>query len=152
MKPRWCPRVTVAGVVEHDGRYLLVAERHQGRILLNQPAGHWEPGEHLLAAVRREVLEETGWPFTPRHLVGLYRWDAPSGDTFLRLAVAGTVDLEQPRTPLDDPIIDTLWLTTEEVARRHHQLRSPLVLRCLQDHRQGRAFPLELITDLNHPL
>ncbi len=148
MSARWRPRVTVAGIVCHAGRYLLVEERPHGQACLNQPAGHWEPGETLLEAVCREVREETGWPFRPQALVGLYRWDAPSGDTFLRLAVAGTVDLEAPRGPLDAPILATHWLTPAQLERPPAPLRSPLVRRCIQDHARGRAYPLELLVDL----
>ncbi len=152
MNERWRPRVTVAGVIERDGRYLLVAERQGDRLLLNQPAGHWEMGENLLDAVRREVLEETGWPFTPHHIVGLYRWDAPSGETFLRLAIAGSIDLDAPRGPLDSPIVDTLWLSADDLEQRAHELRSPLVARCIQDHRSGHIHSLALLHDLVHPL
>ncbi len=152
MTGRWHPRITVAGVItDGEGRYLLVEESHGGGLLLNQPAGHWERGESVVQAVCREVREETGWPFAPTHLVGIYRWDAPDGLTFLRFAFAGTVDTQAPRGPLDAPIVATHWLSAEQIAAQGARMRSPLVLRCVEDHRGGRALPLEALVDLVHP-
>ena len=52
---KWHPDLTVAAIVERDGRFLLVEERINGARVLNQPAGHVEDGEALLAAVCRET-------------------------------------------------------------------------------------------------
>ncbi|HCV95258.1 MAG TPA: NUDIX hydrolase, partial [Stenotrophomonas sp.] len=86
--PRWTPHVTVATVVVHDGRLLLVEERIDGRLVLNQPAGHLEPGESLAAAALRETLEESGWEVRLNAFIGLYQWTAPDGTAFLRFAFA----------------------------------------------------------------
>ena len=58
---RFAPRVTVATIVEQDGRFLLVEEQVGGRLVLNQPAGHLDPGESLIEAARRETLGEMHW-------------------------------------------------------------------------------------------
>ncbi|MBK1690792.1 NUDIX hydrolase [Ectothiorhodospira mobilis] len=145
----WTPRVTVAAVVERDGRFLLVEEQADGRRVFNQPAGHLEEGESLLQATARETLEETGRVFTPQSLVGIYRWRHPqSGLTFLRVAVAGEVGERVPGSCLDPDILDTHWLSRETLAREPDGLRSPLVLRCIDDYRAGRRHPLELLVDL----
>lgn len=146
----WKPNVTVAAVVERDGRYLLVEEVSDdpadGATVFNQPAGHLEPGEELAAAAAREVLEETGWHFTPVALVGVYAWTHPrKGITYLRFCYAGTVSGHEPDRPLDTGIVRTHWLTRDEVRDLGARLRSPLVSACIADHAAGRRFPLDLV-------
>ena len=125
----------------------MVEENDQGQAVINQPAGHLEDGESLLEAVRREVLEETAWHFTPSAITGIYRWRHPaSGDTFLRFCFCGTVSGHQPERPLDPDIRATHWLGRAELGRR--PLRSPMVLRCLDDYLAGKRYPLELCHDI----
>jgi 8-oxo-dGTP pyrophosphatase MutT (NUDIX family) len=141
------PTVTVAAVIERDGRFLLVEELHEGRRVLNQPAGHLDPGESLLAACAREVLEETAHRFAPTALVGIYRWYyAPADVTFLRFAFAGRVESVEAGRALDAEIVALHWLSREELAARSAEHRSPLVQRCVEDHRAGRHFPLEILS------
>ena len=143
----WTPHVTVAAVVERQGRYLLVEEETDEGIRINQPAGHWDPGERIVDASVREALEETGYPFTPTHLVGLYNWTRPSGDiTYLRFAFTGTVAEPVPGHRLDTGILRVLWMSYDEMKADAARHRSPLVLRCVEDHRAGRRFPLDLLT------
>jgi 8-oxo-dGTP pyrophosphatase MutT (NUDIX family) len=142
----WKPSVTVAAVIERDGRFLLVQERISGRLVLNQPAGHLDPGESLAAACRREAMEETAHHFEPTALVGVYRWRDPSKDfTFLRFAFRGTVGRAEKR-PLDKEIVALHWLTPEELKNRAAEHRSPLVQKCVDDHVAGRSFPLEVFS------
>ena len=143
------PDVTVAAVVEREGRFLLVEERAARRIVLNQPAGHLENGETLLEAVVREALEETAWRFAPEALTGIYLWTNPTnGRSFLRVAFAGSVEEFHPDRPLDRGILHTLWLTRAELADCQARHRSPLVLRCVDDFLSGRRFPLDVLTQL----
>jgi 8-oxo-dGTP pyrophosphatase MutT (NUDIX family) len=142
----WKPDVTVAAVIERDGRYLLVEERIRGRLVLNQPAGHLEDGEGLVDAVIRETLEETAWQFTPEALLGIYQWRSPRGHTTLRFAFTGSVQAYDPDRPLDPPIVTTHWLEREEIAQRSARLRTPLVLRCIEDYLAGRRLPLDALT------
>ena len=146
---RWKPSVTVAAVIERGGRYLLVEERTGDGLRLNNPAGHLEPGESLLQAVVREVLEESACVFTPSHLVGVYLARLPREDaatTYLRFAFAGSVGGPEPGRTLDEGIVRTLWLTPAEIDASRERHRSALLWRCVQDHRQGRRYPLELLT------
>jgi len=137
------PEITVAAVTETDGRFLVVEERIDRRLLINQPAGHVEPGETLLEAVVREVREETAWLFTASELLGVYLWRHPgTGRTTKRFAFTGAVTDYRERQPLDDGIVGTEWLTREELKGRQPQLRSPLVLRCVEDYLAGRRQPL----------
>jgi 8-oxo-dGTP pyrophosphatase MutT (NUDIX family) len=138
--------VTVAAVIERDGRFLLVQERIDGRLVLNQPAGHLDPGESLIAACRREVLEETAHRFEPRALVGIYRWYYAAKDvTFLRFCFHGTLGQAEKR-PLDKEIVALHWLTAEELKARKAEHRSPLVQKCVDDFLAGRHFPLEVLS------
>ena len=145
----WKPDVTVAAVVERDGKFLFVEERASGRVVLNQPAGHLENGETLLEAVARETLEETGWSFAPRHIVGLYVWQPEHlTRTFLRVAFAGRLDGHDPSRPLDHGILRTRWLDREQLLAAQPKHRSPLVLRCVDDYLAGALYPLEIVTHL----
>jgi 8-oxo-dGTP pyrophosphatase MutT (NUDIX family) len=138
----WKPSVTVAAVIERDGRFLLVEERIDGRLVLNQPAGHLDPGESLVAACRREVMEETAHQFEPAGLVGVYRWHyAPKEVTFLRFCFFGSPGNEEKR-PLDKEIVRVHWLTPAELKKRAGEHRSPLVQKCVDDYLAGRRFPL----------
>jgi phosphatase NudJ len=150
MPPRWKPAVTVAAVIAERGRYLLVQEHTREGLRLNNPAGHLDPGESPLEAVQRECLEETARTFVPGALVGLYFWRftrrEPAEDvTYLRIAYCGEVGAEQPGRRYDSGIERTLWLTLDEIRARRAEHRSPLVLRCIEDHQAGRRFPLDLI-------
>jgi 8-oxo-dGTP pyrophosphatase MutT (NUDIX family) len=142
----WKPSATVAAVVERNGRFLLVEERIDGRLVLNQPAGHLDPGESLVAACRREVLEETAHRFEPTGLIGIYRWHyAPKDVTFLRFCFRGRVEGVEDRR-LDHGITALHWLSREELIARRAQHRSPLVQRCVDDYVAGRDFPLEVFS------
>lgn len=144
---RWRPSVTVAAVIERDGRFLLVEEEADGRRVLNQPAGHLDPGESLLQAVARETLEETAHRITPTALLGIYRWIYDRENvTFLRFAFLGRVDGVETGRALDKEIIAALWLTPAEIAARRAEHRSPLVQRCVDDCLAGRSFPLEALS------
>ena len=143
----WRPSVTVAAVIERGGRFLLVEERIDGRLVLNQPAGHLDPGESLVAACRREVLEETAHAFEPRALVGVYRWHYAAKDvTFLRFCFAGDAGEADAQRKLDKEIVRLHWLTPAELATRRSEHRSPLVAKCVADFLAGRRFPLELLS------
>lgn len=143
---------TVAALIERDGRYLLVEEMtRNGLQVINQPAGHLEAGESLVEAVMRETLEETAWQFTPEGLVGIYRWQVPpDGATYIRFCFHGRCHDHRPELPLDNGILRTLWLSREELAADPMRLRSPMVLRCIDDYRAGARHPLSLLHDLGH--
>jgi ADP-ribose pyrophosphatase YjhB (NUDIX family) len=143
------PHITVAAVIERQGRFLLVEELSGGRSVLNQPAGHLEEGESLLAAVARETQEETGWRFAPTCLLGIYQWTSQENKvTYLRFCFTGQCLEHDSLQPLDAGIIRTWWLTRNELAERAGQHRSPLVLRCIDDYYSGKRYPLELYTDV----
>ena len=145
----WTPHVTVAAIVERDGRFLLVEEETNNGVALNQPAGHLEEHESLLAAVMRETLEETAWHFLPDALLGVYRWHSPQTQvTYLRFAFTGTLQQHEPQRPLDHGILRALWLTSEEIRASGAQHRSPHVQHCVDDYLTGRRYPLDSLRDL----
>ena len=144
------PDVTVAAIAETDGRFLVVEERINRRLLFNQPAGHVERGESLFDAVVREAREETAWRFEPQALVGAYLWRNPAnGREILRFAFTGPVTDHDAAQRLDRGIVGTHWLTRLELERRQARLRSPLVLRCVQDYLAGRRRALDGIAHLD---
>lgn len=145
----WKPDVTVAALVERAGRFLIVEERIGGRLVLNQPAGHVEDGESLRAAVIRETLEETAWHFEPVALLGLYLWRSSRGHSTLRIAFIGSVSAHEAQRSLDPPVLAAHWLSRSELQARQAQLRTPLVLRCIDDFVAGQRLPLSaLASDL----
>lgn len=146
MKEIWRPSVTVAAIIERNGKFLFVEELQDGRRVLNQPAGHLDPGETLIAACAREVMEETAHRFEPAGLVGIYRWHyRPADVTFLRFCFSGKI-LRVENTPLDREILALHWLRAKEVKEKSQQHRSPLVQQCLDDYLAGHNFPLTVIS------
>ncbi|MCA3220023.1 MAG: NUDIX hydrolase [Burkholderiales bacterium] len=144
------PSVTVAAVIERDGRFLLVQEETADGVRLNQPAGHLDPDETLPAACAREVLEETAYQFRPTALLGAYlaRYQSPNtGEavTYLRFAFTGMLGEHLADRALDEGILGTLWLTREEIAARVAEHRTPILMQCIDDYLAGRRFPLELL-------
>ncbi len=153
MSTIWKPSVTVAAIIEKDGKFLLVEEETSDGIRFNQPAGHLDPHESLLTAVSREALEETAHEFHPESLVGVYmsRYQSSrTGEdvTYLRFAFAGTVGTLHDQA-LDTGILRAVWLSYEEVVAVSDKHRSPLVLQCIDDYLRGRRLPLTAI--YTHP-
>jgi len=148
----WFPHMTVAAIIEMKGRFLMVEELDaEGNRVLNQPAGHLEEDESLLEAVSREALEETGWPFHPEALVGIYRWKIPpDGATYVRACFSGISDDTLPLQRLDSDIIRTIWMDYKEIVANSHRLRSPLVLTCIDHYRAGQRAPLTLLHDITN--
>jgi 8-oxo-dGTP pyrophosphatase MutT (NUDIX family) len=149
----WKPDVTVAAVVERGGEFLMVEERAGGRVVFNQPAGHLEAGETLVEAVVRETLEETAWTFEPDCLLGVYVWTPPQGRrSFLRVAFAGRASGPVAGRRLDRGIVRAGWYSRDHLLARAARLRSPLVMRCLDDYLAGHRHPLEVINHLDSGL
>ncbi|HEY0844818.1 MAG TPA: NUDIX hydrolase [Noviherbaspirillum sp.] len=153
MSEVWKPSVTVAAIIERDGRFLLVEEETSDGIRFNQPAGHLDPNESLIEAVARETLEEAAHEFVPTALVGMYMSRYISSRTgfevtYLRFAFCGELGSELDRE-LDEGILRTVWMTREEMLACQEKHRSPLVLRCVDDYLAGNRAPLSLI--YTHP-
>jgi ADP-ribose pyrophosphatase YjhB (NUDIX family) len=151
MQERWKPSVTVAAVIERDGRFLLVEEQTRDGLKLNNPAGHLDPGESPAQGCARETLEETAYRFEPTALVGVYLSRSRESETgqdftYLRFAFCGTLGEREAGRALDEGIVRTLWLTPEEVRASRDRHRSPLLLRCMEDYLAGVRHPLAAIT------
>ena len=144
----WKPSITVAAIIADADRFLIVEEQIRGQRVYNQPAGRVEDGESLLAAVVRETLEETAWHFEPEWLLGIYPWrSATPARSSLRFAFTGRVSAHDPARRLDPPVIATHWLRREQLQEPLRTLRTPLVLRCIDDYLAGRRLPLAAIND-----
>ncbi len=150
---QWKPNVVVAAIIRENDRYLLVEEHaDDGRIVLNQPAGHLEKDESLLDAVKREVLEETAWHFKPEGLTGVYlRPDPSNGITYLRFCFYGSIINHDTARQLDDGIIRALWMDREQILAAADRMRSPLVIKCLHDYLSGQSYPLAMLHTIPDP-
>ncbi len=159
MQERWKPSVTVAALIERklggQSQFMLVEELTRDGLRLNNPAGHLDPGESPIEGCAREALEETAHLFKPTALVGVYlsRFEKtaldgspPEDITYLRFAFSGELGPLQPGRALDEGIVRTVWMTPDEIRASADRHRSPLLLRCMEDHLAGRRYPLSLIT------
>jgi 8-oxo-dGTP pyrophosphatase MutT (NUDIX family) len=145
--------VTVAAIIEQDKEFLIVEERVGEQIVFNQPAGHLEPGESLLDAVVRETREETGFAFSPESVVGVYLWYCQdAGRSFLRVTFSGNASAPTKAPPLDDGIVAVHWLSRRQLANRRHLLRSPLVMRVIDDYSSGVRHPLSCLSYIDPDL
>jgi 8-oxo-dGTP pyrophosphatase MutT (NUDIX family) len=144
----WHAHVTVATIVEDQGRFLFVEEIKGGRAVLNQPAGHLDPDESLQRAAVRETLEETGWDVELTGVVGIYLYTAPSnGVTYQRICFAARALGHRPDYTLDEGIVGPVWLTRDELLAQQERWRSELVLRCIDDYLGAERFSLDLLRD-----
>jgi 8-oxo-dGTP pyrophosphatase MutT (NUDIX family) len=145
----WRPDLTVAAIAQRDDRFLIVEEHIQGHLVLNQPAGHVEDRESIIDAAVRETLEETAWRFEPRHLVGVYLWRNPAnGQSVLRVTIAGEATAHDAGRKLDHGILAAHWLTRAALLAQASRLRSPLVMRCIDDYLGGERHPLSALNYL----
>lgn len=141
--------LTVAAVIERDGRFLLVEEHTDDGLRINQPAGHLEAGESIVDGAIREALEETAYRFAPSAVVGVYRWAHPGGDrTYVRIALSGAAHGPLDGRQLDSGIVRALWLAPDELRAQPGRLRSPLVLACIDDYLAGHRHPLALLREI----
>jgi ADP-ribose pyrophosphatase YjhB (NUDIX family) len=144
----WKPHVVVAAVVEREGRHLLVEERTPEGLRINQPAGHLEPGESVIDAVRREVLEETARRFEPSALIGIYRLPAAGRrPDFLRFTFCGTVSEPDSKRALDADILRAEWFSESDIRAHPERHRSPLVMASIEDYLRGLRYPLTLLRE-----
>ncbi len=144
-EPVWYPHLTVAAIIERDGQFLCVEEHSRHNNVINQPAGHVDPDESLEAAIQREVLEETGYRFQARFVVGLYYFQGSNGINYLRVCFGGDI-IEQPHDgPLDPDITQTHWFSLETL--KAQKLRHPVILDCVNDYLSGQHYPLQMIKD-----
>ena len=143
----WYPHVTVATIVERDGKFLCVEEHNScGQLVINQPAGHLDPDETLIEAAIRETREETAWEVSIDGVIGFYLYTTPhSGTTYMRCCFAATALTHYPDEPLDTGIERALWLSREELQQRDNQLRSPLVVQCIEDYQNRPLLPLDIL-------
>ena len=145
----WKPHATVAAIIERDNKFLMVEELVNNQRVFNQPAGHLDSDESLIDAVIRETLEETAWGFTPEAITGIYLWKHPeNGESFLRIVFCGTCHDHHAEQTLDDGILQAVWKSRDELIQLQRQLRSPMVINCIDDYLAGKRFPLDMLVSV----
>jgi len=147
----WHPHATVAVIVEMEGKFLLVEERSSGEIVFNQPAGHIEEGETFIEAACRETLEESAWHVSPKYLTGFYVYKSGNNNTtYHRACFYAEAVKHEPERELDEGIIRAVWMTRDEIVAHTDKLRSPMVLKCIDDYLAGKQYPLDLIHEYSN--
>lgn len=145
----WKPHATVAAIIEHDNKFLMVEELIHGERVFNQPAGHLDPDESLIDAVIRETREESAWRFVPEAVTGIYLWKHPeNGETFLRIAICGSCKNHDAQQPLDEGILAAVWKSRDELAGEPQKLRTPMVINCIDDYLAGKRYPLDMLINI----
>jgi 8-oxo-dGTP pyrophosphatase MutT (NUDIX family) len=145
----WKPHATVAAIIEREQKFLMVEEVIHGERVINQPAGHLDPDETLIDAAIRETREESAWQFVPEAITGIYLWKHPeNAETYLRIAICGSGKDHDAKQPLDEGILQTLWISRDEIAGEAHRLRSPMVLNCIDDYLAGKRYPLDMLINI----
>ncbi len=145
----WKPHTTVAAIIERGNKFLMVEELVLGKRVINQPAGHLDSDESLVEAVIRETREETAWQFIPEAITGIYLWKHPdNGKSFLRIAFCGSCNNHNVSQVLDDGIQAAVWKTRDELIQQQQNLRSPMVINCIDDYLTGKRFPIDLLVNV----
>ena len=141
--------LTVSAVVEQDGKFLIVEERSSGIVVINQPGGHIEAGETPEHAVVREALEEAGCQIKVSELLGVYLWIQPqTRQQFLRIVYTAELLSQDTTRQLDDGIYAVHWYSIADLRRRQKDLRTPVVLRCVEDYMAGTRQADTFLTDV----
>lgn len=123
----------------------MVKETKGDRQYINQPAGHVEPGEDIIAAALRETYEETGWVVSISGFLGISTFVAEAtGITYYRLTFVATPLHLDTEASIDPDIDYALWMSIDEIKQNIEHHRSPGVLNCLDDYRENRIFPMEI--------
>lgn len=148
----WSAHITVAAIIEHNQRFVLVSDKTPNGIKLNQPAGHLDPNETIYEAVIREVKEETSLDFIPEKLVGIYMMPANNDTTYIRFCFKGKLANYNAVPKPSDKDLDVIkadWYTLEEIQATRDDHRSIVVEKCFIDYLNGNEYPLEVITNFS---
>ena len=141
--------LTISAVVEQDGKFLIVEERSSGIVVVNQPGGHIESGESPEQAVVREAVEEAGCRIKVSELLGVYLWIHPqSRQQFLRIVYTADLLGQDTARKLDDGVYAVHWYSIADLRQRQKNLRTPVVLRCIEDYLQGTRQPDSFLADM----
>ena len=145
----WVPHITVASIIEKDGKYLFVEELVENKKVLNQPAGHLEENETLEEGCIRETLEETAYKVEVDYLIGIYQERRKGSlDMWLRFCFKCSIIKEFPEQNLDKNILRKLWLSKRNIIGSNIRLRSNMVLRCINDYENEKKYPKSIINDM----
>ncbi|MBU2540110.1 NUDIX domain-containing protein [Patescibacteria group bacterium] len=145
----------VGAIIERDGKILLVKESQkkgpdEGK--WNHPAGWIEVGEDP-TGVLREIEEETGFSFTPIHILGIYSLIRKDLEKQLgqihhpvKIIFIGTIS-DKRVADLADDVSETKWFTPEEIeAMDSKTLRDMDIKQMVKDYFSGKRYPLDLLT------
>lgn len=115
--------VIVGGVIERDGKFLLVQEaKEKCRGKWNIPAGHLDSNETIFDGAKREIKEETGCNV---ELTGVLQiGNRVLEDDVLVSVIFSTKLLDNNITYDSNEILDIKWFTWEELINMKDELRS----------------------------
>lgn len=127
----------------------MIEERSSGIVVVNQPGGHIDAGESPEQAAEREALEESGCQIKVNELLGVYLWIHPqSRQNFLRIAYIADLVSQDLKCRLDDGIYAVHWYNLSDIKHRVRDLRTPMVLRSIEDYIAGKRQPESLLANM----
>lgn len=150
MSERFKPHLTVALIIEHEGRFLMVEEYQEtGELCFGTVAGHVEAKESIIEAAYREALEEAGCEVELEHLVGIYDY-VKDNETIIRFTFKarlkdGDPSKVKPADP-DGEILGAKWYTREEIYENKKMWRTRLIGYNFDDYFKGQSIPLSCLT------
>lgn len=115
---KYIPRPGAYAVIT-DGAQVLVTFQSQPAPEFQLPGGGIDPGEHLLPALHREVLEETGWGIAEPRRLGAFRRFTYMPEYDLWAEKLCHIYLARPtvrRGPPTEPDHTAIWMSPHEAA------------------------------------
>ncbi len=154
----------VGAIIERDGKFLLMKEiqrhipNHPDDGKWNLPAGRLEHGDDPIEAIRKEVIEETGYAFEPTHVLGVYslvrkdiEQELGTLSHVLKITFVGTTSAN-PVVSVSDDSAGIQWFSAEEIqAMDRHVLRGLDIKAMIKDYRNGVWYPLNMLTHTVSP-
>ena len=144
----------VGAIIEKEGKILLVKEAKEiDKNKWSHPAGWIDVGENPIEAVKREVKEETGFQFTPTHILGvfsLFRKDVKEKFNItphaIKIIFIGNISEEKVGELYDD-VSETKWFLPKEIDKMDkNTLRDLDIKKMIKDYFIGKKYPLELLS------
>jgi 8-oxo-dGTP pyrophosphatase MutT (NUDIX family) len=142
--------ITVANILEKNGKFFLVKERKRSfarkkfKEGWNLPMGRLE-NESLIDCLIRETKEETGLDTRPSHLIGIYQYPKILGMNAIFFIFSSKILKGKFRPSREIEKIG--WFSKKEIEdlRKKGQLRGDYILEAIKDYKRKKGVPVEFV-------